>query len=98
MKSTIKIRQTKIENLLPWVWNGVQCDDSYSIAGRADLASVEYGYNSSLWAIDADANENVSGKNITAHGNKIANPRENHVPLFKIAHRTIARCEVGKSV
>jgi hypothetical protein len=48
MKSTIKIRQSKIENLLPWVWNGVQCDDSYSIAGRVDLASVEYGYNSFL--------------------------------------------------
>jgi hypothetical protein len=98
MKSTIKNRQSKFENLLPWVGNGVQCNDFYSIAGRVDLASVEYGYNSFLRAIDADANENVSGKNITSHGNKIANPRENHIPLFKIAHRTIARCEVGKSV
>ncbi len=71
MKSTIKIRQSKIENLLPWIWNGVQCDDFYSVGGRVDLASVEYGYNSSLWAVDADANENISDKNITAHSYKI---------------------------
>jgi hypothetical protein len=67
----IENRQSKIENPLSWVWNGVQCDDSYSIAGRVDLASVEYCYNSSLWAIDADANENVSGKNITSYSYKI---------------------------
>ncbi len=71
MKSTIKIRQSKIENLLPWIWNGVQCDDFYSVGGRVDLVSVEYGYNSSLWAVDADANENISDKNITAHSYKI---------------------------
>ncbi len=70
MKSTIEIRQSKIENLLPWVWNGVQCDDFYSVGGRVDLASVEYGYNSFLRAIDVDANENVSGKNITSYGTR----------------------------
>ena len=64
----------KIGNLLSWVRNGVRCKDFNSIAGRAGLASVEYCYNSSLWAVDADTNENISGKNITAHSNKIAYP------------------------
>jgi len=52
----------------------VQCDDSYSIAGSGDLASIKYGYDSFLRAIDADANEDISGKDITPYSNKIANP------------------------
>ncbi len=67
----IENRQSKIENPLSWIWNRVQRNDFHSIAGRVGLASIEYCYNSFLRAIDADANEDISGKNITSYSYKI---------------------------
>lgn len=49
----------------------MQCNSFYFVAGRVNFTSIKYGYDSFLWAIDADANENVSGKNITSHSYKI---------------------------
>ena len=48
-------------------------DNSYFVGGGIDSASVENSDDSSLRAIDADADENISGENVTSNGDKIAN-------------------------
>ena len=50
----------------------MQSNDFYSAPAGIDIASVEYGDDSFLGAIGADANEYVSGKDVAANGYKIA--------------------------
>ena len=54
----------------------MQSDDFYSVAGRINSASVEYGNSSFLRAVDTDANEDISGKDIASHSNKVADSCE----------------------
>ena len=71
LNSTIENRQSKIENPLPWVRDGVQGEDSHFAAGGCHPASVEYGQDSFLRAVGADSHEDISSENIASHSSKI---------------------------
>ena len=52
----------------------MQGEDSHLTAWGCHLASVEYGKDPFLWAVGADAYEDIGGKDIASHGNNIADP------------------------
>ena len=81
--------------MLPWVGDPVYCDDLWFGFWPVDFASVEDGYHASLWAVCADAYEDVGGEDIAANGEFICNKREEPVAFLDICvHCSIANIVV----